>query len=86
MDFFQLISITAKREVVFSPASIHWLVGWLVGFKQDNTETTEQISTILGCRMGLSPEKTLLTFGALLTFLTSREVFSLNILVNFFQE
>lgn len=38
---------------------------WSVGFcRQDYTKSVELISMKLGQRMGLGPERTLLTFGA----------------------
>ena len=36
---------------------------YLLVWQQDNTKTTEELSTALGWRKGLSPEQTPLTFG-----------------------
>ena len=53
----QLTIMTSTNEVVFSDFC-------LLVCDQDYTKTTEQISANLGCRMGLSPEQSPLTFGA----------------------
>ena len=46
----------ADKEVMSSPMSVCWLVGWTVC--RITKKDTKQIATKLGWRMGLSPQTT----------------------------
>ena len=63
MKHYIITSITELQLTIMTSMNVFSDFCLLV-CDQDYTKTTEQISANLGCRMGLSPEQSPLTFGA----------------------